>query len=79
MFHGVIGTVDAPFFHGVIGTGDAPFFQGVIGTGDAPFAIMVEPSVCDATTVLRPIAPAKTSMARNTIPSFLDILPPGME
>jgi hypothetical protein len=78
-FHGVIGTGDAPFFHGVIGTGEAPFFHGVIGTGEAPFAIITEPSLCDATTVFKPIAPAKTSMARNTTASFLDILPPGME
>jgi hypothetical protein len=77
--YGVIGTGDAPFLYGVIGTGEAPFLYGVIGTGEAPFAMITEPSLCAATTVFRPIAPAKMSMARNTTASFLDILPPGME
>ena len=64
--------------YGVIGTGDAPFLYGVIGTGEAPFAMIVEPSPCAVTTVFKPIAPTKTSMARNTTTSFLDMLPPGM-
>ena len=74
-----MGTGDAPFLYGVIGTGDAPFLYGVIGTGEAPFAIIDEPSLCDAATVFKPIAPTNTSMARKTTASFLDIFPPGME
>ena len=52
--------------------------QGVGGAGDAPFAITNEPSPCVVTTVFKPIAPTKTSMARKTTASFLDMLPPGM-
>ena len=39
---------------------------------------MMEPSPCVVTTVFKPIAATKTSMARNTTTSFLDMLPPGM-
>jgi hypothetical protein len=52
--------------------------HGVGGAGDAPFAITNEPSPCVVTTVFKPIAPTKTSMARKTTASFLDMLPPGM-
>jgi hypothetical protein len=65
--------------YGVIGNGDEPFLYGVIGNGDEPFAIINEPSPCAVTTVFKPIAPTKTSMARNTTTSFLDMLPPGMK
>jgi hypothetical protein len=74
----VIGADEPPVFHGVTGTGELPFFHGVTGTGDEPFAIIKVPSPCAVTTVFRPIAPTKTSMARNTTASFLDMLPPGM-
>jgi hypothetical protein len=79
VFHGVTGTGELPFFHGVTGTGELPFFHGVTGTGDEPFAIIIEPSPCAVTTIFKLIAPTKTSMARNTTASFLDMLPPGMK
>jgi len=41
--------------------------------------MMTEPSLCAATAVFKPIAPAKTSMARNTTASLRDIVPPGLE
>jgi hypothetical protein len=76
-FQGVGGSGAVPFFQGVGGSGAVPFFQGVGGNGAVPFAIITEPSLCAATAVFRPIAPTKTSMARNTTASLRDIVPPG--
>src|SRR5260370_28844411 len=73
-----MGAGALPFFQGVIGAGALPFLHGVIGAGAEPFAVIKLPSPCAITTVFKPIAPTKTSMARNTTASFLDILPPGM-
>jgi hypothetical protein len=75
-FHGVGGTGADPFFHGVGGTGAEPFLQGVGGTGAEPLAINTEPSPCVLTTVFRPIAPARTSIARSTTVEMRDIVPP---
>jgi hypothetical protein len=36
------------------------------GSGAPPFAIITAPLLCAATTVFRLMAPAKTSMARNS-------------
>jgi hypothetical protein len=55
------------------GTGAEPFHPGGGGTGAEPLAIITAPSLCDATTVFRPIAPARTSMARRTDVSLRDI------
>jgi hypothetical protein len=74
-----MGAGALPFLYGVIGAGALPFLYGVIGAGAEPFAIIKLPSPCAVTTVFKPIAPTKTSMARNTTTSFLDMLPPGME
>ena len=62
-----------------MGAGELPFLYGVIGAGEEPLAMIKEPSPCAVTTVFKPIAPTKTSMARKTTASFLDMLPPGME
>jgi hypothetical protein len=66
-----------PFFQGVGGSGAVPFFHGVGGNGAVPFAIRMEPSLCAATAVFKPIAPTKISMARDTTASLRDIVPPG--
>jgi hypothetical protein len=50
---------------------------GVGGGGAQPFAIITVPSPCAVTMVFKPIAPAKMSMARDTIASFLDIYASG--
>jgi hypothetical protein len=76
-FHGVGGTGAVPFFQGVGGTGAVPFFQGVGGTGAVPLAINTEASPWVVTTVLRPIAPVKTSNARTIADEIRDIVPPG--
>jgi hypothetical protein len=76
--HGVTGAGELPFFQGVTGAGELPFLHGVTGAGEEPFAIIMLPSLCAITTVFKPIAPTKTSMARNRTTSFLDMLPPGM-
>ncbi len=76
-FQGVGGTGAVPFFQGVGGTGAVPFFQGVGGTGAVPLAINTEESPWVVTTVLRPIAPVKTSMARTIADEIRDIVPPG--
>ena len=68
-----------PFFHGVGGTGAVPFFHGVGGTGAVPLAIITEESPWLATTVLMPIAPARTSIARNAAFNVRDIVPPGVD
>jgi hypothetical protein len=60
-----------------MGAGELPFLYGVIGAGDEPLAIIKEPSPCAVTTVFRPIAPTKMSMARDTTASFLDIIASG--
>jgi hypothetical protein len=57
-----------------MGAGELPFLYGVIGAGDEPLAIIDEPSPCAVTTVFKPIAPTKMSMARETTASFLDII-----
>jgi hypothetical protein len=76
-FQGVGGTGAVPFFQGVGGTGAVPFLQGVGGTGAVPLAINTEESPWVVTTVLRPIAPVKTSMARTIADEIRDIVPPG--
>jgi hypothetical protein len=73
-YQGVGGTGAVPF-HGVGGTGAVPF-HGVGGTGAVPLAIITELSPCLATTVLRPIAPAKTSIASSIAVEMRDIVPP---
>jgi hypothetical protein len=75
-YQGVGGTGAVPF-QGVGGTGAVPFFQGVGGTGAVPLAINTEESPWVVTTVLRPIAPVKTSMARTIADEIRDIVPPG--
>jgi hypothetical protein len=76
LFHGV---GDYFFFQGIVGNGAPPFFlNGIVGRGAPPFAMITVPSLWPATTVFRPIAPARTSMARNTTASFRDIVPPGI-
>ena len=66
-----------PFFHGVGGTGAVPFLHGVGGTGAVPLAINTDPSPCVVTIVFKPIAPAKTSIARSTAVEMRDmVLPP---
>ena len=77
-FQGVGGTGAVPFFQGVGGTGAVPFFQGVGGTGAVPLAINTEESPWVVTTVFRPIAPVKTSMARMIADEIRDIVPPGV-
>src|SRR6202140_1974822 len=62
------------------GTGAVPFFKnagGSGGTGAVPLAINTEESPWVVTTVLRPIAPVKTSMARTIADEIRDIVPPG--
>jgi hypothetical protein len=76
-FHGVGGIGAVPFFHGVGGIGAVPFFQGVGGIGAVPLAINTEESPWVVTTVFRPIAPVKTSMARTIADVIRDIVPPG--
>jgi hypothetical protein len=39
--------------------------------------MITDPSPCAVTMVFRPIAPTKTTMARNTTTSFLDIYASG--
>ena len=56
-----------------------PFFHGIGGAGAVPFAMMMEPSLCAATTVFRLIAPTKTSMDRAVTASMRDIMPPGVD
>jgi hypothetical protein len=72
------GGVGAPpfFFHGDGGVGAPPFFfQGDGGVGAPPFAMTVTPLPLPATTVFRPIAPTRTSIAATTV-IFFDIVPP---
>jgi hypothetical protein len=77
-FQGVGGTGAVPFFQGVGGTGAVPFFQGVGGTGAVPLAINTEESPwVVVTTVFKPIAPVKTSMARTIADEMRDMVPPG--
>ena len=64
-----------PFFQGLGGAGAVPFFQGLGGAGAVPFAITTAPLPLPATTVFRPIAPTKTSIAATTV-IFFDIVPP---
>src|SRR6267378_5945961 len=65
------------YFQGVGGSGAPPFFHGVGGSGAPPFAMITEPSPWVTTTVLRLIAPAKTSVASRITVSLRDIVPPG--
>src|SRR6266581_1588334 len=51
------------------------YFQGDGGVGAPPFAMTVTPLPLPATTVFRPIAPTRTSMAATTV-IFFDIVPP---
>src|SRR6267142_1111872 len=53
------------------------YFQGVGGSGAPPLAMITEPSPWVTTTVLRLIAPTKTSMASRITVSLRDIVPPG--
>lgn len=76
-FQGVGGTGAVPFFQGVGGTGAVPFFQGVGGTGAVPLAVNTEESPWVVTTVFRPIAPVRTSIARTIADEIRDIVPPG--
>jgi hypothetical protein len=77
LLNGIGGTGAEPFLNGIGGTGAEPFLNGIGGTGAEPFlAIITELSLCAATTVLRLIAPTKTSMARRRDASLRDILPP---
>src|SRR5712664_2659850 len=76
-FQGVGGSGAPPFFQGVGGSGAPPFFHGVGGSGAPPFAMITEPSPWVTTTVLRLIAPTKTSMASRITVSLRDIVPPG--
>jgi hypothetical protein len=54
------------------GNGAPPFATGG-GNGAPPLAIITVPLLCAATTVFRPIAPAKMSMARSRAVSLRDI------
>jgi hypothetical protein len=78
---GGIGAV--PFFEiigGSGGIGAVPFFEiigGSGGIGAVPLAINTEESPWVVTTVFRPIAPVKTSMARTIADEIRDIVPPG--
>jgi hypothetical protein len=78
---GGIGAV--PFFEiigGSGGIGAVPFFKnagGSGGIGAVPLAINTEESPWVVTTVFRPIAPVKTSMARKIADEIRDIVPPG--
>jgi hypothetical protein len=78
---GGIGAV--PFLEiigGSGGIGAVPFFETVGGSGGigaVPLAINTEESPWVVTTVLRPIAPVKTSNARTSADEILDIVPPG--
>jgi hypothetical protein len=81
---GTGGTGAVPFFATISGSGElAPFrsmqpaAQGTGGTGAVPFAINTEESPWVVTTVFRPIAPVKTSMARTITDEMRDIVPPG--
>src|SRR6202011_3577223 len=76
-FQGVGGIGAVPFFQGVGGIGAVPFFQGVGGIGAVPLAINTEESPWVVTTVFKPIAPVKTSMARTIAVEIRDIVPPG--
>jgi hypothetical protein len=67
------GTGADPFRYEGGGTGAEPFHPDGGGTGAEPLAIITAPSLCDATTVFRPIAPARTSMARRSDVSLRDI------
>jgi hypothetical protein len=78
---GGIGAV--PFFEnagGSGGIGAVPFFEnagGSGGIGAVPLAINTEESPWVVTTVFRPIAPVKMSMARKIADEIRDIVPPG--
>src|SRR5882724_5136397 len=76
-FQGFGGSGAPPFFHGFGGSGAPPFFHGLGGSGAPPFAMITEPSPWVTTTVLRLIAPTKTSMASRITVSLRDIVPPG--
>ena len=78
-FHGVGGIGAVPFFQGVGGIGAVPFFQGVGGIGAVPLAINTEESPWVVNTVLRPMAPVKTSMASTIADEIRDIVPPGTD
>jgi hypothetical protein len=68
------GTGADPFtYMGGGGTGAEPLKPGGGGTGAEPFAIRTPPSLCAAMTVLRLIAPARSSMARRRAGSLRDI------
>jgi hypothetical protein len=78
---GGIGAV--PFLEiigGSGGIGAVPFLEiigGSGGIGAVPLAINTEGSPWVVTTVFRPIAPVKTSMARKIADEMRDIVPPG--
>ena len=76
-FQGDGGGGAPPIFQGDGGGGAPPIFQGDGGGGAPPMdAVNVDPSLCAATTVLRPIAPTKMNMAESRA-SLRDIVPPG--
>jgi hypothetical protein len=78
---GGIGAV--PFLEiigGSGGIGAVPFLEiigGSGGIGAVPLAINTEESPWAVTTVFRPIAPVKMSMARTIADEIRDIVPPG--
>src|SRR5258708_31387586 len=61
------------FFGGRGETAPPPFLYERGGNGPPPFAIITVLSLCPATMVFRPIAPANTSMARSSAVSLRDI------
>src|SRR5712691_6803029 len=70
---GYLSTAAESLRYGFGGNGPPPFLYGTGGNGPPPFAIITEPSLCPATMVFRPIAPANTSMARSRAASLRDI------
>jgi hypothetical protein len=77
-FQGDGGGGAPPIFQGDGGGGAPPIFQGDGGGGAPPMdAVNVDPSLCAATTVFRPIAPTRINMAASRA-SLRDIMcPPG--
>jgi len=76
--HQGVGGIGAVPFQGVGGIGAVPFFHGVGGIGAVPLATNTEESPWVVTTVFKPIAPVKTSMARTIADEIRDIVPPGI-
>src|SRR5216683_1165223 len=70
---GYLSTAAESLRYGFGGNGPPPFRYGFGGNGPPPFAIITVLSLCPATMVFRPIAPANTSMARSSAVSLRDI------